>query len=132
MRFLKIIVFLLTIGIGVAIILKVFNDNIVFFWGPADIVSRKIIPSTKIVKVGGLVKVGSVDRDKINGMLRFVITDGNNEIQIIYKGILPNLFREGQSTIATGYLRDGYFDAEDLLAKHDENYIPKEVARHLK
>jgi cytochrome c-type biogenesis protein CcmE len=131
-RFIQIALLLSFIALGTGLISKVFNDNIVFFFSPTDLVVKVIQPSDNKIKIGGLLKPGSLKQDKPAEEFEFVITDGNNDILVIYNGILPNLFKEGQGTVATGYLRNGYFEAKELLAKHDENYIPKEVADTLK
>ncbi|MDF3047831.1 MAG: ccmE [Candidatus Midichloriaceae bacterium] len=132
-RFVFVILILASVAIGVGIILKTFNENILFFYSPTDLLEHKITPSSKIIRVGGLVKIGSIK--KINGSseIEFTITDNQNELIVHYNGILPNLFKEKQGTVALGALKtQNYFEANELLAKHDENYTPKEVASSLK
>ena len=115
-------------SIGVYIILSSLNDNIVFFYPPSEI--SKIKENTK-VRVGGIVKNGSITRETDN-KIRFIITDYSEELEIIYQGILPALFREGQGIVAEGTLQPARsFLAIKLLAKHDENYMPPEAAEAL-
>jgi cytochrome c-type biogenesis protein CcmE len=114
-----------------ALVLSALRDTIVFFNSPSDVVEKHVAPGTKI-RLGGLVSSGSVKRDD-NLDVRFTVTDGNRSIDVTYHGILPDLFREGQGVVAEGALRsDGVFVADTVLAKHDENYMPKEVADALK
>jgi cytochrome c-type biogenesis protein CcmE len=111
--------------------LNAFRDSIVFFNSPSDIAEKHIGPGTRI-RLGGMVKSGSLVR---NADLRvnFEVTDGKSEIPVNYQGVLPDLFREGQGVVAEGELdRGGVFDADTILAKHDETYMPKEVADALK
>ena len=128
-RAFKIALFLIIVGTGIGLILKVFNDNIVFFFGPTDLIVKQIKPSTNIMRIGGLVKEKSIKKN--NHSTEFIITDGKNDLLISYQGILPTLFKEGQGTVATGYLMATHFQAKELLAKHDENYMPKEVEQTL-
>lgn len=108
-------------SIGVYTILSSLNDNIVFFYPPSEI--SKIKKNSK-VRVGGIVKNGSITREEDN-KIRFIITDYSEELEIIYQGILPALFREGQGIVAEGTLQPARsFLAKKLLAKHDENYMP--------
>jgi cytochrome c-type biogenesis protein CcmE len=120
------------LAIAVALMLNAFRDSIVFFNSPSDVVARHIGPGQRI-RLGGLVKDGSLVRSPDNLKVRFEVTDGNSEIQVAYQGVLPDLFREGQGVVAEGALDTaGVFDADTILAKHDENYMPKEVADALK
>ena len=115
-------------SIGVYIILSSLNDNIVFFYPPSEI--SKIKENTK-VRVGGIVKNGSITRETDN-KIRFIITDYSEELEIIYQGILPALFREGQGIVAEGTLQPARsFLAKKLLAKHDENYMPPQIKQHI-
>jgi cytochrome c-type biogenesis protein CcmE len=119
------------LGVAVALMLNAFRDSIVFFNSPSDVVERHVGPGTRI-RLGGLVKDGSLVR---SGSLavRFEVTDGKSEIPVAYQGVLPDLFREGQGVIAEGALNSsGVFTADTILAKHDETYMPKEVADALK
>jgi cytochrome c-type biogenesis protein CcmE len=111
--------------------LNAFRDSIVFFNSPSDAAERHIAPGTRI-RLGGLVKSGSLVRgDDLK--VRFEVTDGSREIAVAYQGVLPDLFREGQGVVAEGALDgSGVFDADTILAKHDETYMPKEVADALK
>jgi cytochrome c-type biogenesis protein CcmE len=117
--------------VAVALMLNAFRDSIVFFNSPSDVAERHIAPGTRI-RLGGLVKSGSLVRgDDLK--VRFEVTDGSREIAVAYQGVLPDLFREGQGVVAEGALDgSGVFDADTILAKHDETYMPKEVADALK
>ncbi|MGE3150381.1 MAG: cytochrome c maturation protein CcmE [Pseudorhodoplanes sp.] len=116
--------------LAVALVMFALKDSIVFFNSPTDIVEKQIKPGTRI-RIGGLVAAGSVERKDLDA--RFAVTDGNNVINVTYRGILPDLFREGQGVVAEGVLQSaGLFQADMVLAKHDENYMPKEVADALK
>ena len=110
--------------------MQAFRANLVFFYSPSDIAAQTV-DSTKRIRIGGLVKAGSVKRK--GDQVRFITSDGKAELQVTYKGILPNLFREGQGVIAEGYLQStNQFAADKILAKHDEKYMPKEVVDALK
>jgi cytochrome c-type biogenesis protein CcmE len=118
------------LALAAVLVLTALKDSIVFFNSPTDVVEKQIKPGTRI-RVGGLVQPGSLARNDLNA--RFEITDGNTAIKVSYTGILPDLFREGQGVIAEGTLIDGpAFRADTVLAKHDETYMPKEVADALK
>jgi len=122
---------LCVLAIAVALMLNAFRDSIVFFNSPSDIAEKHIAPGTRI-RLGGLVKTGSVNRSD-NLKVRFDVTDGSREIPVAYQGVLPDLFREGQGVVAEGTLDgSGTFNADTILAKHDETYMPKEVADALK
>jgi len=119
------------LAIAVALMLNAFRDSIVFFNSPSDVIAKHVGPGTRI-RLGGLVKDGSIVRGK-DLSIRFEVTDGNAEIPVAYQGVLPDLFREGQGVVAEGALdAGGVFDADTILAKHDESYMPKEVADALK
>lgn len=119
------------LGIAAGLVLFALNDTIVFFRSPSEIASEHTAPGTRL-RLGGLVKDGSVVKLD-NAHVRFVVTDGGAEVAVAYAGILPDLFREGQGVIAEGVLEgDGSFRADTVLAKHDEKYMPKEVADALK
>jgi cytochrome c-type biogenesis protein CcmE len=111
--------------------LNAFRDSIVFFNSPSDVAEKHVGPGTRI-RLGGMVKDGSVVRS--DGLhIRFEVTDGRAEIPVVYQGVVPDLFREGQGVVAEGTLdKSGVFDADTILAKHDETYMPKEVADALK
>jgi cytochrome c-type biogenesis protein CcmE len=119
------------LAVAVALMLNAFRDSIVFFNSPSDVAEKHIAAGTRI-RLGGLVKAGSVVRSD-NLKIRFDVTDGNHEIMVAYRGVLPDLFREGQGVVAEGALDGlGVFNADTILAKHDETYMPKEVADALK
>jgi cytochrome c-type biogenesis protein CcmE len=109
--------------------LKAFNENLLYFFSPTDVVNGKA-PNGKSFRLGGLVANGSVKREGIK--VAFDVTDNQNTFTVKYEGILPDLFREGQGIITTGSLKNGTFMATEVLAKHDENYMPPEVADALK
>ncbi len=121
---------LAVLGLAAALVLTALRDTIVFFNSPTDVVEKQIKPGTRI-RLGGLVKPGSIERGQ-NLVVRFEVTDGNKELPVAYTGILPDLFREGQGVVAEGVLEPGLFRADTVLAKHDETYMPKEVADALK
>lgn len=129
---------LCALGGAVALSLYALRDNISFFYSPRDIVAMKSLndprmAAGKTFRLGGLVQEGSVVKSTQETKTSFVVTDGDATLQVHYTGILPDLFREGQGVVATGALAaDGSFDARELLAKHDENYMPPEVAKALK
>jgi cytochrome c-type biogenesis protein CcmE len=107
------------------------KDTASFFYAPADVVAKKPQAGTQ-ARVGGLVAKGTVVRGE-NGMVNFVVTDGAADLRVSYRGVLPDLFREGQGVIAEGKFKSGeQFEARTILARHDENYMPKEVADSLK
>lgn len=119
------------LAIAVVLMLNALRDSIVFFNSPSDVVEKHVPAGTRI-RLGGLVKNGSVVRGN-NLSVRFEVTDGKNVIPVSYQGALPDLFREGQGVVAEGALdAGGTFKADSILAKHDETYMPKEVADALK
>ena len=126
-----ILVALLVVGTSLAAYLglKAFNENLLYFFSPTDVVNGKA-PNGKSFRLGGLVANGSVKREGIK--VAFNVTDNQNTFTVKYEGILPDLFREGQGIITTGSLKNGTFMATEVLAKHDENYMPPEVADALK
>ena len=116
------------IAIGVGFALKSLDENIMFFFTPSEVAQGKA-PQGKLFRVGGMVVNGSVSRPGDGLTVEFDLTDNNNNLRVRYTGILPDLFREGQGIIANGELvEDGGFVAQQVLAKHDENYMPPEVA----
>src|ERR1700739_2909001 len=122
---------LAVLAIAVALMLDAFRDSIVFFNSPSDVVERHIGPGTRI-RLGGLVKDGSLVRGN-NLAVRFEVTDRKTDLPVAYQGVLPDLSREGQGVVAEGALNSsGVFSADTILAKHDETYMPKEVADALK
>jgi cytochrome c-type biogenesis protein CcmE len=119
------------LALAVALMLNALRDSIVFFNSPSDIAEKHVGPGTRI-RLGGLVKDGSLVRSD-NLSVRFEVTDGRTGIPVSYQGVLPDLFREGQGVVAEGALDSGgTFKADSILAKHDEKYMPKEVADALK
>jgi cytochrome c-type biogenesis protein CcmE len=119
------------LAVAVLLVLFAMSDAIVFFNSPSDIVEKHIGPGTRI-RLGGLVAPGSVSRGDALA-IRFQVTDGSNAVAVTYQGVLPDLFREGQGVVAEGSLDgSGVFKADNVLAKHDETYMPKEVADALK
>ena len=119
------------LALAVALVLGALKDSIVFFNSPTDVAENHVKPGTRI-RIGGLVKEGSVWRGE-SLAVRFEVTDGRNTVPVAYQGLLPDLFREGQGIVAEGALDPmGTFRADSVLAKHDENYMPREVADRLK
>ncbi|HLX24092.1 MAG TPA: cytochrome c maturation protein CcmE [Usitatibacter sp.] len=120
------------LGVAVALVLNAFNSNLVFFFTPTEVADHKA-PSGRPFRIGGLVEAGSVVRDKDALTVRFRVTDTARTIPVVYTGILPDLFREGKGVVAQGRIEsDGTFHASEVLAKHDENYMPPEAAEALK
>jgi cytochrome c-type biogenesis protein CcmE len=122
---------LLVLGVAVGLVLYAMRDSIVFFYSPSDVADRHVAPGQRF-RLGGLVETGSVERDA-GATVRFVVTDRAKTLPVTYTGVLPDLFREGQGVVAEGTLGpDGVFHADSVLAKHDEKYMPPEVAAKLK
>ena len=122
---------LLGLGTATALVLTAFQDNLVFFYSPTDLKQHPTAGRT--FRLGGLVEAGSVSREADGVTVRFTVTDFVNTVPVSYKGLLPDLFREGQGVVAEGRLRpDGQFEAREVLAKHDEKYMPPEVSDALK
>jgi cytochrome c-type biogenesis protein CcmE len=120
------------LGAASVLVLTAFEDNLVFFYSPSD-VAAKSIGSGQRIRLGGLVEEGSVSRQGGAAEVTFRVTDLASSVPVTYTGILPDLFREGQGVVAQGAFRpDGTFVASEVLAKHDENYMPPEVADALK
>jgi cytochrome c-type biogenesis protein CcmE len=112
---------------GVALAATALQDTVAFFYSPTDVITKDVAASGKNARVGGLVEVKSVGHDA-NGVMLFKITDNHNAVPVVFDGIPPDLFREGQGVIAEGkFDHDGRLVAKRVLAKHDENYMPKEV-----
>jgi cytochrome c-type biogenesis protein CcmE len=127
-------VILIVAGVGIAATIASFSlqQNLLYFQSPSDLAQQPIPPGRQF-RLGGLVKPGSVTRPGNDLATRFVVTDGPKEVTVEYVGILPDLFREGQGVIARGSLDEsGLFEASEVLAKHDENYMPPEAAEALK
>jgi cytochrome c-type biogenesis protein CcmE len=122
---------LAVLGVAVGLVLFAMRDSIVFFYSPSEVTEMGIAPGTRF-RLGGLVETGSVVRGE-GTTVRFVVTDQAKTLPVAYTGVLPDLFREGQGVVAEGMLEpDGVFHADNVLAKHDENYMPPEVAKKLK
>lgn len=112
-------------GIVVALVLNAFQSNMVFFYSPTQVVGKEA-PTNRTFRVGGLVEAGTVKREGLH--VEFVVTDTAKTVPVRYEGILPDLFQEGKGVVAQGQLQDGVFVAREVLAKHDENYMPPEAA----
>jgi len=127
-RLLSVVVIITGVGIAAVVAIKSLNENMLFFVSPTDVVAQSL-PAGKRFRLGGLVAGGSLSRASDSLTVEFVVTDGAASVAVRYDGILPDLFREGQGIIAIGELSpDGHFEAAEVLAKHDENYMPPEVA----
>ena len=114
------------VGVAVALVLNAFNSNLVFFYTPVQVAAKEA-PQGRTFRVGGLVQAGSVVREGVT--VRFVVTDTLKTVPVRYEGVLPDLFKEGKGVVAQGQLgADGVFAAREVLAKHDENYMPPEAA----
>ncbi len=126
-----IIATLTALAASVALILVAFEDNVVFFYSPTDLLKKQPGPSQKL-RIGGLVKKDSIKREPGMTEVSFQVTDLNSSVAVVFKGILPDLFREEQGVVAEGTYREQLFYATQILAKHDEQYMPPEVAESLK
>lgn len=125
---------LIVLGVGAAVTfaLTAFQENLLYFYSPSDVVAGKA-PTDRVFRVGGMVPEGSFSRPSGSLEAHFMLTDYANNVKVSYTGVLPDLFREGQGVIARGRMTaDGVFIAEEVLAKHDENYMPPDVADSLK
>ncbi|MBS0451233.1 MAG: cytochrome c maturation protein CcmE [Proteobacteria bacterium] len=115
-------------GVAVALVLNAFNSNLVFFFSPSQVAAKEA-PVARSFRLGGLVEPNSIRREGDGMTVRFVVTDSARTVPVIYRGLLPDLFREGKGVVARGKLQeDGTFVATEVLAKHDENYMPPEAA----
>ena len=119
------------LGTAAALVMTAFEDNLVFFFSPTDLQAREVGPDQRI-RIGGLVETNSLEKSEDGLMARFQVTDLQNRVRVKYRGVLPDLFREGQGIVAEGKFANGIFNASEVLAKHDETYMPKEVADALK
>jgi len=118
------------LGVAAALVLNAFQDNLVFFYSPTELATKNVPPG-RAVRIGGIVEQGSLKRE--SGEVRFRVTDMARAVDVSYRGQLPDLFREGQGVVCEGTLApDGSFHAAEVLAKHDENYMPREVVDALK
>jgi cytochrome c-type biogenesis protein CcmE len=120
---------LVSVGAAAALVFNAFQSNLVFFYSPSQVAAKEA-PSNRTFRLGGLVQGGSVKRDGV--IVNFLVTDTAQAIPVRYQGILPDLFKEGKGVVAQGQLQDGVFVAREVLAKHDENYMPPEAAEALK
>jgi cytochrome c-type biogenesis protein CcmE len=120
---------LAAVGAITALVLNAFESNLVFFYSPTQVVAQEA-PKQRTFRIGGLVEEGSVKRDGVQ--VNFVITDTAKTVPVRYQGILPDLFKEGKGVVAQGQLQGGVFVAREVLAKHDENYMPPEAEEALK
>ena len=120
---------LVAVGAIAALVLNAFQSNLVFFYSPSQIAANEA-PQAHTFRLGGMVEKGSVKRDGVN--VSFIVTDTAKTIPVRFEGILPDLFKEGKGVVAQGQLQDGVFVAREVLAKHDENYMPPEAAEALK
>ena len=116
---------IVALGIVAALVLTAFEKNLVFFFSPTQVAAKEA-PLGRTFRIGGIVEPGSVKREGVD--VRFVVTDTAKGLPVVYRGALPDLFREGKMVVAQGQLReDGVFQAREVLAKHDENYMPPEA-----
>jgi cytochrome c-type biogenesis protein CcmE len=130
-RMVTVVAILAGVGIATTFALKSFNQNLLYYYSPTQI-STGEAPTSRTIRVGGLVQNNSMKREPGSLEVTFVLTDFQKEIPVSYTGVLPDLFREGQGVIARGRLDGNRFVAEEVLAKHDENYMPPEVKDSLK
>ena len=131
-RALAIVSGLAALGIASTLVLNAFNSNLVFFFSPTQVLAHEA-PRDRSFRIGGLVEQGSLQREPTGLTIRFVVTDLAKRVPVTYTGLLPDLFKEGKGVVAQGKLgADGVFRAEQVLAKHDENYMPPEAAEALK
>jgi cytochrome c-type biogenesis protein CcmE len=131
-RMVTVVAILAGVGVATAFALQAFQKNLLYYYSPSQIQAGEA-PDARVFRVGGLVENGSLKREPGSLEVRFTLTDFAHQVGVSYTGVLPDLFREGQGVIARGKLRqDGTFVAEEVLAKHDENYMPPEVKDSLK
>ncbi len=130
-RLLFVAIGMAALGLAAALILLAFDDNLVFFFSPTEVEGREFKPEQRL-RIGGLVEQGSVVHDDDGLTVRFNVTDLSAAVAVTYKGVLPDLFDEGQGVVAEGHMLSTGFVADEILAKHDENYMPREVADALK
>ncbi len=120
---------LAAVGAITALVLNAFESNLVFFYSPSQVVAKEV-PDGRTFRLGGMVEEGSVRREGVK--VNFVVTDTVQKVPVTYEGILPDLFKEGKGVVAQGTVQAGVFQAREVLAKHDENYMPPEAAEALK
>ena len=126
-RLLLILALLVAAGIATALVALALQRNVAYLYTPSEVLSGEAGEQARF-RLGGMVADGSFERAPGSMQARFVVDDGDARLPVVYEGILPDLFRENQAVVATGSMRDGVFIAEQVLAKHDETYMPKEVA----
>ena len=126
-RLLLVLLVVAVAGIATALVATALQRNIAYLYTPAEVKAGKVAPDARF-RLGGMVAKGSFKRDPGAMLARFEVSDGDAQLPVTYDKILPDLFREGQAVVATGRMSDGVFVAEEVLAKHDETYMPKEVA----
>ncbi len=131
-RLYLVLVGLCALGAVAALVLAALEDDIVFFFSPTEVITKDKIHEDQRIRIGGLVEAGSVTKAEDGVTNIFQVTDMVNTIRVEYKGILPDLFREGQGVVTEGYFKGNTLVADEVLAKHDENYMPPEVADALK
>ncbi len=120
---------LVAVGAIAALVLNAFESNLVFFYSPSQVAAKEV-PTGRTFRLGGMVETGSIKREGVQ--VNFVVTDTVQAVPVRYSGILPDLFKEGKGVVAQGKVEDGVFVAREVLAKHDENYMPPEAAEALK
>ena len=130
-RIIFIVCCLCALGLAAWLVLAAFRNNLVFFFSPTQVAAKEA-PQGRTFRIGGLVQDGSLKRDNDGLTIRFTVTDTASTIPVVYKGILPDLFKEGRGCVAQGKVgSDGVFYADQIMAKHDENYMPPEAAKAL-
>ena len=122
---------LAALGLTATLVLSAFQKNLVFFYTPTQVAANEA-PAGRMFRIGGMVVPGSVNRENDGITVHFVVTDTAKNIDVAYRGVLPDLFKEGKGVVAQGRLESGVFAASEVLAKHDENYMPPEAAHALK
>jgi cytochrome c-type biogenesis protein CcmE len=131
-RAMAVVLALTALAVASALVLRAFQSNLVFFFSPSQVMAKEA-PQERSFRIGGLVEQGSIVRDEKSLTVRFAVTDLAHTIPVTYTGLLPDLFKEGKGVVAEGKLGpDGLFHANQVLAKHDENYMPPEAAEALK
>jgi cytochrome c-type biogenesis protein CcmE len=130
-RIVFIVICLAALGLGIGLTLRALNSNVAFFLSPSDVAAKQAVPG-KTFRVGGLVETGSLKQEPDGLTIHFAITDTTNSVPVVYKGIRPDLFKEGRGCVAQGRIGpDGIFHADLIMAKHDENYMPPEAGQAL-
>ena len=130
LRLTFLIILVLSLGLTIFLVLKSLKENVIYFLSPTEIKTLNELNRDKI-RIGGMVKKDSITI--ISKEIKFIVTDFKNEINVVYSGVVPNLFSEGKGVVAEGYLKDkSFFEATKILAKHDENYMPPEIKEILK